>query len=87
MRIWMKRLIVLCLAGLIVLAHVGLWSDPDLPADIKLRLTVLNALAWGVIGGGALVVSLWARSHGRPRQGDFSPPGPVDGSRGSAPPD
>lgn len=56
--------IALLLTG-IVAAHIGLWSDPDIPRAAKLRLTTLNALTWAVILLPAWGVSLWLRAKTR----------------------
>ena len=55
------------LVALIVAAHLALWAS-DAPHDTKLRLTLLNGLAWAVIILPAIGVRLWLAA--RLRGGD-----------------
>lgn len=57
------RLAVLALLLLIIVAHVGLWRSPDVPRDVALRLTAINALAWAVILLPAWGVSRWLKAR------------------------
>jgi hypothetical protein len=57
MRIW-----IACLLILIALAHIALWTS-DMPRDIALRLTLINAAGWAVILLPAWAVSKWAAAH------------------------
>jgi len=63
----MRRIAVISLLILIVIAHIGLWSDDTIPLEAKRRLTTLNALGWAVILLPAWGVSLWLRAKTRPR--------------------
>ncbi len=56
------KLLLAALITLIVVAHIGLWRDPDLPAEMKRRLTLLNALAWAVIILPVFGVSQWLKA-------------------------
>ncbi|MFN3644648.1 MAG: phenylalanyl-tRNA synthetase subunit beta [Gemmobacter sp.] len=57
------------LAALVIGAHVALWLSPDMPGEMKLRLTLLNAAGWAVVLIPALAVSMWARAHRRSPRG------------------
>ena len=66
---------VAALLALIVVAHLALWASDRVTPDIKLRLTVLNALGWAVVLVPALAVVRWRdahlranRAHGRVEQ-------------------
>lgn len=64
----MRRRTALALTALltlIVLAHVGLWRSDRVPDEVKLRLTVINALGWAVVLLPAWGVSLWLRARQR----------------------
>lgn len=58
----MRRLAVIALLILIVMAHIGLWADETIPLEAKRRLTTLNAIGWAVILLPAWGVSLWLRA-------------------------
>lgn len=57
MRLW-----IVCLLVLITLAHIAMWTS-DMPRDLALRLTIINALGWAVILLPAWAVSKWAAAH------------------------
>ena len=64
---WRFKLFLLGLIALIVLAHIGLWHDPDLPLEAKRRLTLLNALGWAVIILPVFAVNQWLKAKtGKP---------------------
>ncbi len=50
---------------LIILAHIGLWTSDGWPVELKLRLTLLNALGWAVILLPAYGVSRWLAARER----------------------
>lgn len=58
------RLYIIFLLVLIIAAHIALWSS-DMPRDLALRLTLINAGAWAVILLPAWAVSRWAAAHKR----------------------
>lgn len=62
------------LAALVIGAHVALWSSPRVPAETKLRLTLLNAAGWGVVLLPAAGVAMWARAHRRRTAAGTPPP-------------
>lgn len=67
----MKRRVILAgLILLIVVAHIGLWRDPEIPLEAKQRLTLLNALGWAVILLPAWGVSQWLKAKTRGREDD-----------------
>ncbi len=43
---------------LIVLAHVALWRS-DMPPDLKMTFTILNAIGWSIILLPIVFVSRW----------------------------
>jgi hypothetical protein len=49
---------------LIVGAHIAMWTS-DMPRDLALRLTLINAAGWAVILIPAWLVSKWAAAHKR----------------------
>ncbi|WP_375279974.1 phenylalanyl-tRNA synthetase subunit beta [Pseudooctadecabacter sp.] len=53
------------LVTLIVVAHIGLWRDPDIPLEAKRRLTGLNALGWAVIILPVFAVNQWLKAKTR----------------------
>ncbi|WP_424969963.1 phenylalanyl-tRNA synthetase subunit beta [Dinoroseobacter sp. S76] len=53
------RLAITALLSLIILAHIGLWTSERWPTELKLRLTLLNALGWAVVLLPAYGVSRW----------------------------
>jgi hypothetical protein len=53
------------LLTLIVGAHVALWSSDTMPVDLKRRLTIINAIGWGVVLFPAFGVAMWLRHRGR----------------------
>jgi hypothetical protein len=65
MRLW-----IACLLVLITFAHIAMWTS-DMPRDLALRLTLINAAgwavillpAWAVILLPAWAVSKWAAAH------------------------
>jgi len=65
MRKHLAKIAVFALLVLIVLGHIGLWRDPDIPLEVKRRLTGLNALAWVVILLPAWGVSRWLGARER----------------------
>ena len=46
------------LLSIIIAAHIALWMS-DMDSGAKLRLTMLNALGWGVVLGPILLVNRW----------------------------
>lgn len=56
---------LILLTALVTGAHVALWASPRVPAEAKLRLTILNAAGWGVVLLPAAGVAAWARAHRR----------------------
>jgi hypothetical protein len=56
------RLYVGILITLIIGAHIAMWTS-DMPRDLALRLTLINAAGWAVILIPAWLVSKWAAAH------------------------
>jgi len=56
------RIYVIFLIILIVGAHIAMWTS-DMPRDLALRLTVINAAGWAVILIPVWLVSKWAQAH------------------------
>lgn len=46
------------LLAIIIAAHIALWMS-DMDPAAKLRLTMLNALGWGIVLGPILLVNRW----------------------------
>ena len=55
---------IACLLVLIIVAHVALWTS-DMPRDLALRLTLINAAGWAVILLPVWAVGKWAAAHKR----------------------
>lgn len=62
---WRFKLFLIALVALIVVAHIGLWRDPDIAVEAKRRLTILNALGWGVIILPVFAVNQWLKAKTR----------------------
>ena len=58
------RVYVTILILVIVGAHIAMWTS-DMPRDLALRLTLINAAGWAVILIPAWLVSKWAAAHQR----------------------
>ncbi len=56
------RLYVIGLISLIIIGHIAMWTS-DMPRDLALRLTLINAAGWAVILLPAWAVSKWAAAH------------------------
>ncbi|MEM6729749.1 MAG: phenylalanyl-tRNA synthetase subunit beta [Pseudomonadota bacterium] len=50
--------------------HIALWRAPDVPLDVKWRLTLLNAAGWAVVILPAIGVSYWLKAKTAPRDPD-----------------
>ena len=59
------KLFLAALVAFIVVAHIGLWRDPDIPLEAKRRLTTLNALGWAVIILPIFAVNQWLKAKTR----------------------
>ncbi len=57
MRVYIAVLIIA-----IIGAHIAMWTS-DMPRDLALRLTLINAAGWAVILLPAGAVSKWAAAH------------------------
>lgn len=64
MPLW-KRLALVLFVVLVIAGHVLLWASPDYPFDVKLRLTLLNAVGWAVVILPAFGVAAWVRATER----------------------
>ena len=60
----MQRLWLIILLTFIIGGHIAMWTS-DMPRDLALRLTLINAAGWGVILIPAWLVSKWAAAHQR----------------------
>lgn len=62
----MMRIYVTLLVLFIVLGHIAMWTS-DMPRELALKLTLINAAGWGVILLPAWGVAKWAAAH-QPRK-------------------
>ena len=62
MPLW-KRITLVLIVALVIAGNIGLWLSPDWPTDLKLKLTILNAIGWAVIVLPAFAVARWAAAH------------------------
>ena len=60
----MQRLWLIILLTLIIGGHIAMWTS-DMPRDLALRLTLINAAGWAVILIPVWLVSKWAAAHQR----------------------
>lgn len=60
----MQRLWLYTLLTLITLGHIAMWTS-DMPRDLALKLTLINAAGWAVILIPAWAVGKWAAAHQR----------------------
>jgi len=60
----MQRLWLIILLTLIIGGHIAMWTS-DMPRDLALRLTLINAAGWAVILIPAWAVSKSAAAHQR----------------------
>ena len=54
----MRRVLVLILVTLIVIAHVFLWRS-DMAAGLKVTFTILNAIGWSIVLLPILFIDKW----------------------------
>ena len=47
----------------ILAAHMVLWSSDKVEEAVKLRLTLINAIGWGIVLIPAWLVGKWAAAH------------------------
>ena len=50
------------IALLVIGGHIAMWTS-DMPRDLAMRLTLINAAGWAVVLLPALAVSKWADAH------------------------
>ena len=63
-RMPLLKIVTFCLLALLVVGgHVALWLSPDWPTDLKVKLTILNAIGWAVVVLPAFAVARWAAAH------------------------
>ena len=55
------KLLLAVLLVLIIVAHVGMWRDPDMTFEVKRNWTLVNTLAWGVIVLPMFAVNQWLK--------------------------
>ena len=58
----MQRIWLIILAIFIIGGHIAMWTS-DMPRDLALRLTLINAAGWAVILIPVWMVSKWAAAH------------------------
>ncbi|SEW46149.1 hypothetical protein SAMN04488515_3455 [Cognatiyoonia koreensis] len=58
----LHRIALTLLATLIVGGHIAMWTS-DMPKDLALKLTLINAAGWGIVLIPAYGVSRWARAQ------------------------
>ena len=58
----MARLALILLIVLIIGGHIVMWTS-DMPRDIALKLTLINAAGWAVVFLPAWGVTKWAALH------------------------
>ena len=58
----MQRLWLIILLTFIIGGHIAMWTS-DMPRDLALRLTLINAAGWAVILIPAWLVTKWAAAH------------------------
>ena len=68
MRRW-QRFGTWFMVALVVGGHVAMWFSDRIPAEEKLRWTLINAGVWAVVLLPAVGVAMWARQHRRDEDG------------------
>lgn len=58
----MMRFGITFLILIIIGAHVAMWTS-DMPRDLALKLTLINAAGWAVVLVPAWAVGKWAAAH------------------------
>jgi preprotein translocase subunit SecF len=78
----LHRIALTLLLTLIIGGHIAMWTS-DMPKDLALKLTLINAAGWAVVLIPAIGVAMWAkarRSKPAPEE-----PKPIRSSRNSKP--
>lgn len=55
------KLLLAVLLVLIIVAHVGMWRDPDMTFEAKRNWTLVNTLVWAVIVLPMFAVNQWLK--------------------------
>ena len=58
---WVASLVAILVVG----GHIAMWLS-DMPRDLALRLTLLNAAGWAAVILPAFAVSRWLKAKTRP---------------------
>ena len=53
------------LLSTIIIAHIAMWMSDRMPTDVKLRLTLINALGWAIVLLPAFAVGKWLEAKQR----------------------
>ena len=57
--------LLIALLCTITLAHVAMWTSDRMTTDVKLRLTLINALGWAIVLLPAFAVGKWLEAKQR----------------------
>lgn len=57
-----NRIALILLATLIIGGHIAMWTS-NMPKDLALKLTLINAAGWAIILLPAYGVAMWARAQ------------------------
>ena len=68
----MSRIGVILLLTLVVGGHIAMWSS-DMPRDLALKLTLINAAGWAVVVIPAYGVARWAALRSASKTNGTSP--------------
>lgn len=58
----LHRIALTLLLTLIIGGHIAMWTS-DMPKDLALKLTLINAAGWGIVLLPAYGVARWAQLH------------------------
>ena len=73
----LTKLLLLALIVLIVIAHVGLWRNPEMSFEAKRNWTAFNSLVWGIIILPLFAVNQWLKAKtARPKGNTPDEPSP-----------
>lgn len=56
-----NRIAFIALLSVIVLAHIAMWRS-EMPRDVALRFTIINAVGWSIVLLPILLVNRWLKA-------------------------
>ncbi len=56
-----NRVALVVLLSIIVLAHIAMWRS-EMPRDVAMRFTIINAIGWSIVLLPILLVNRWLKA-------------------------